>query len=99
MNEETFDSLTSYCRENDRVCPLPPLWNDLWKLLPERRQTGASWEPSLPLTLGAWHYASNLEKMARLTCHIQWAEKHGALNEIAVFLRGLTEEQWHHLGD
>ncbi len=99
MNEETFDSLTSYCRENDRVCPQPPLWNDLWKLLPERRQTGSSWEPSLPLILGAWHHASNLDKMARLSYHIRWAEKHGALKEIAVFLQGLTEEQWHHLGD
>lgn len=37
--------------------------------------------------------------MARLSYHIQWAEKHSALKEIAVFLRSLTEEEWHHLGD
>ncbi len=28
---EAMESLIAYCRENDRVCPLPPLWSRLWK--------------------------------------------------------------------
>jgi hypothetical protein len=39
---ETVESLVAYCRENDRVCPLPPLWNELWEMLPNRSQVGAS---------------------------------------------------------
>jgi len=71
----------------------------MWKMLPKRRRIGAGWEPPLPLILGAWNYASNLEKMMRLTEHIQWADKHGKLTEISAFLRGLAESDWHHLGD
>jgi hypothetical protein len=28
-----------------------------------------------------------------------WAEKHGALNEISLFLYGLKEDDWHHVGE
>ena len=98
MNE-TVTSVIAYCREKDRVCPNPLLWNKLWKLLPERRQIGAGWQPALPLILSAWHYTSNLEKMLRLTEHIEWSEKHGNLQEFAAFIRKLDESEWHHFGD
>lgn len=99
MNGESAENLIAYSRENGRVCPQPSLWNDLWNMLPERHQIGAGWEPPLPLILGAWHYASNLEKMARLAEHIQWADKHGKLAEASAFLRRLAESEWYHFGD
>ena len=68
-------------------------------MLPERRQIGAGWEPSVPLILGAWNFASNLEKMLRLAEHIQWADDHGELAEASAFLRSLEETDWHHLSD
>ena len=37
MNE-TVTSVMAFYREKDRVGPNPLLWNDLWELLPERRQ-------------------------------------------------------------
>jgi hypothetical protein len=98
-NTEAVDRLTAYCRKNGRVCPQPDKWNQLWLQLPGRKRKGAGWEPSLPLILGAWHYASNLEKMLRLDEHIKWAERHGALSETDTFIRSLSEDQWHHLGD
>lgn len=96
---ETLTTLIEYCRERDRVCPLPLLWKDLWELLPDRRQKGGGWEPPLPLILGAWHYTSNLDKMIRLDEHLRWAAEHECLSEAAVFLRGLAESDWHHLTD
>jgi len=96
---DTTTTLIAYCRENGRVCPQPMRWNELWEMLPERRQVGSGWEPSLPLMLGAWHHASNLEKMLRLQEHIQWAQEHGSLPNISAFLRKLTEDKWHHLTD
>ena len=62
MND-TAESLIAYCRENSRVCPEPGLWHNLWALLPERRQIGAGWQPSLPLILAARDHTSNLEKL------------------------------------
>jgi hypothetical protein len=90
---ETVDSLIVYCRENNRVCPLPEAWHRLWEMLPDRRQSGAAWEPAFPLILAEWHDAPAMLKMVRLAEHIQWAEKHNALPEVAAFLRGLREDK------
>lgn len=47
MND-TPDTLIAYCRENNRVCPMPQRWNALWELLPDRARVGGGWEPPLP---------------------------------------------------
>jgi len=96
---DTRAELIAYCRENGRVCPVPMKWNDLYQLLPGTHRVGNGWEPALPLILGAWDHASNLEKMLRLEEHIIWADKHGALEKVTAFLHGLHETDWHHLGD
>jgi hypothetical protein len=62
MNE-TVDSLTVYCRENKRVCPLPKAWQQLWEMLPEKRRTVDAWGPAIPLIGAAWHDASAMLKM------------------------------------
>ena len=97
--DETSQSLIAYCRENDRVCPMPMLWNDLYEMLPYKRRVGNGWEPPLPLILAAWWDTPALPKMLRLAEHIEWAEKHGCLNQVASYLRNLREEDWFHVGD
>jgi hypothetical protein len=96
---EAVDRLIAYCRENNRVCPLPKAWQQLWEMLPEKRQTVGAWEPAVPLIGAAWHETPAMLKMARLAEHIQWAAEHNALPEVASFLRGLREDEWHHLGE
>ena len=96
---ETAKGLVAYCRENNRVCPLPPLWDRLWQMLPSRSQVGAGWQPPLPLFLAAWHDAPAMSKMLRLEEHIQWAAEHRALEIVGKFLRELREEEWFHIGD
>ena len=93
---DTVESLIAYCKENGRVCPLPMHWHRLWEMLPNRTFLGVGWEPSLPLILGGWS-SPDLAKMLRLAEHIEWAEKHGALDDVAAFLRGLCEDDWHHV--
>ena len=78
---------------------MPQRWNALWNLLPDRTRVGAGWQPPLPLVLGAWAETPGMLKMLRLTEHLEWAADHGALESVARFLRGLTEEDWFHLGD
>jgi hypothetical protein len=97
--KETVEALLAYCRANDRVCPLPQKWNQLWEILPDRRRVGTGWEPALPLILAAWHETPAILKMVRLSEHIGWAEKHGGLDEVGAFLRALAESEWHHIGD
>ena len=96
---ESVESLVAYCREENRVCPLPQRWNELWEMLPDRQRHGAGWEPALPLILAAWHDTPGTLKMLRLAEHIEWASQHGALEVVSKFLRGLAEDQWFHLGE
>ena len=96
---DTVETLVAYCREANRICPLPPLWNRLWEMLPNRKRGGPGWQPSPPLILAAWHDTSAMLKMLRLAEHIEWAGQHGALETIGRFLRELREEDWLHIGE
>ena len=94
-----LQTLISFCSENERVCPQPDKWNELWKLLPNRSRQGSGWEPALPLILGAWHDTPALLKTFRLREHLEWADKHGTLDVVNEFLRNLAETDWHHQGE
>lgn len=98
MSDAT-ERLIAFCRENDRVCPQPMHWQKLWEMLPNRRRVEAGWEPPLPLILAAWHDTPAMPKMLRLAEHIEWAEKHRALEPVGFLLRNLREEDWHHIGE
>ena len=69
----------------------------VWR--PDRMRAAGGWEPALPLIPAAWHDTPTLLKMFRLVEHIEWVAKHGALESVAIFLRGLREEDWFHLED
>jgi hypothetical protein len=97
--KDDAQTLIVYSREHQRVCPQPQRWQALWEMLPDRRQVDGGWSPPLPLILGAWHHASNIEKMQRLAEHLEWAEKRGKIAAIAAFIRSLDESDWHHLSD
>jgi hypothetical protein len=98
MNSE-LDRLLTYCKDNGRVCPLPQSWVELYELLPNRRRSGAGWEPPLPLVLAAWNDTPAISKMLRLVEHVEWAAQNGALPQVASFLMGLPEDRWLHLGE
>jgi hypothetical protein len=95
----TIEETLAEIQKNDRVCPQPPQWRELYEMLPDKKRKGAGWEPALPLILAAWWDTPAMFKTLRLQEHIEWAEAHGCLERIFVFLRSLSEEQWHHVGD
>ncbi|MBF0480022.1 MAG: hypothetical protein HQL26_11125 [Candidatus Omnitrophica bacterium] len=93
--DEKLNSLLEYVKLEGRVCPLPNHWNALWQMLPNRTQkSSGGWEPPLPLILAAWWESSALLKMERLAAHINYAAKHGDLDEVDQFLRNLIPDQW-----
>jgi len=100
VKENTDENKTLiFCRENNRVCPLPTQWNRLWEKLPNRSRVGGGWEPSAPLILAAWDVTTGLDKMMRLAEHIEWAARHNQLEVVDAYLRGLSEDEWLHIGD
>jgi hypothetical protein len=95
----TLEEVIMEAKKNDRVCPQPLRWQELYEILPEKRRKGMGWEPSPPLILAAWWDAPALSKMMRLREHIEWADKHRGLDKVYDFLCQLPESEWHHLGD
>ena len=97
--DSQLEELLKYCRENNRVCPQPMIWDRIWRMLPNRKEVGSGWNPPLPLILAAWWEASDQEKIQRFEQHIRWAFQHGVISEVEKAIRGLSEDQWYHSGD
>jgi len=91
--KENFETLWGYCKLNNRVCPMPMKWNDLFNMLKDKENL------NLPLILNVWEMSSPLEKNLRFKEHIQSASDHNQLNEIGEYLRNLKEEDWAHYGE
>ncbi len=99
MGKDNVEDLIAYCKARNRVCPVPLKWKELWEMLPEKRRKENGWEPALPLILAAWWDTPALSKMIRLAEHIQWAQAHRVFSEVEIYLKNLTESEWHHIGE
>jgi len=98
--QATFDNLWEFCTVNNRLVPMPPQWDEVYRMLKNTRQKpSGGWEPPLPLILAAWHHSMPIEKQLRFKEHLRWAQAQGQLDEIVVFLRTLPESQWCHFGE
>ncbi len=91
--------LKEFCCIDGRICPQPMPWNKLWERLPDRKQTNAGWEPSLPLILGAWWPSSPEDKRERLFEHLEWAAERGDLDRVEKYLLRLRRQDWFHESD
>jgi hypothetical protein len=91
--------LMEYCKQDNRVCPVPDAWVKLWQLLPNKVQKGAGYKPSAPLILSGWWYSSDQDKFERLQEHISWADTHGVIDQVDIHLRSLDDLGWYHIGD
>lgn len=95
---ETFEDLWQYCSDNKRV--IPKDWNKLYSMLNNKTQKpSGGWEPPLPLILAAWDVTTLIEKQLRFKEHIKWAADNGQIEEIGLYLRSLTEDEWYHFGE
>ncbi len=95
----TINEVYKELEKNNRVCPQPNKWNELYKTLPNKMRKGNGWQPALPLILTAWHDTPHALKILRLKEHIEWADEHGEVNNIYQFLKNLKEEEWYHTNE
>ena len=93
--KEKLQSLLEYCNSKGRICPQPQKWDQLWKMLPDKKQIGSEWYPPLPLMLGAWWHTTPAEKMERFELHLSYAEEKGILDQVDSFIKQLAEEHWY----
>jgi hypothetical protein len=97
--QDTPELLIAYCKEQNRICPLPTFWNAVYKTLSVRAGRNEVDKCPLPLILAAWDEASPLLKMTRLEEQIRWASENGNFDKVSIYLRSLQEQQWFHIGE
>jgi len=97
---KSLECLWAYCTANNRLVPMPPNWNDLFRMLKNKQQKpSGGWVPPAPLILAAWHHSMPIAKQLRFKEHLEWAEREGQLEEVSQFLHSLAENQWCHFGE
>ena len=82
-------------RLNNRVCPKPAKWLQLYEMLPDKKHS----EPPPPLVDAAWHDTPSIPKRMCFRQHIEWADTHGCLQQVYTFMKSVPEDEWHHMGD
>ena len=96
--DDKKSALLSYVKENKRICPQPRYWNELWKMLSDKKHIFME-ACSSPLILNAWHFSSDEDKSQRLIEHIEYADKIGSLDLVDKYLRNLHATEWYHSDD
>ena len=100
LDISSFNILWEYCISNNRLCPLPKKWMDLYEMLKNKKQiSGYDWEPSLPPVLTAWYDSVPIVKYLIFKEHIQWAADNNQIDEVEKYLRSLLEGDWVHYGE
>ncbi|MEJ8836078.1 hypothetical protein [Ramlibacter sp. AN1133] len=92
----TVHTVMVVARRHNRVCPHPSHWIQLYQLL------GGERHPDLqapPLQPWLWPQLSGLQKRLRFREHVEWAERHGCLDQVARFMGRMEEGDWVHMGE
>ena len=94
-----LEALLEYVVAEDRICPAPSRWRELYEILPDTHRVGLGWKPPLSLSLAAWWTTQISLKIDRLVVRIMYASEHGVLDQVDHFLRSLPESDWAHVKD
>jgi hypothetical protein len=98
-NRLTVESVMAEARRNARVCPRPEPWLRLYMALPGKEALNDGEKLSPPLNAKAMAGLPSLPKRLCLLEHVEWAAARGCLEQVYLYLKGLPETDWHHLGD
>ncbi len=93
----TLEAVFLEATRANRVCPKPEQWESLYRLLTAAPNQQS--EVAAPLLGVAWADTPSLAKRMCLKDQIQWAAAHGLTDSTYRYLKGLPEDQWHHMGE
>lgn len=81
--------------KNNRICPQPQKWNQLWEIIKSKTDE----KISSPLILAAWWETSDDEKLERFKYHLKVAERLNRIKEVELYMHSMNESDWHHKGE
>ena len=73
MNFDSLDLVKTAVSRKEVVCPMPPVWNDFYKLIGGFKDKRL--EKVRPLILSSWNFATDDEKNQRFMQHLCFAEE------------------------
>jgi hypothetical protein len=91
----SYSELMQIVRCNDRVCPKPSFWSELYEIAIEA-DFNQNTLPQLPLILRGWWESNDEEKAARLIDLLEWSQKNNVSNVVWAYITTLREDEWHH---
>lgn len=92
----TLGDVMAICRTNDRICPLPAVWEKMYLCLPVERRGATIVRAPFPIERRRWNLVSDLLKQERLREQFLWADARGGLFGVQRFLAEMREPEWHH---
>jgi hypothetical protein len=95
----TLDAAMLVARRNNRVCPRPERWQELFSLLPARKTLRGPQTPPPPPLGPAWAVTPPLTKRLCFREHVEWAERQGVLEALMGFMQTMPEDDWLHMGE
>ncbi|SNR33903.1 hypothetical protein [Lutibacter flavus] len=76
---------------NNRICPQPMIWNELYELMCEDLKVHAI---PKPLILAGWNFSNDLEKSIRFREHLNLIN-FDSDNRIKTYILNIEEENWY----
>lgn len=86
--------LLSLINVNNRVCPEPKTWHDLYMILVDETYCEHD-EPPLPLILNGWHDSTNEEKKLCFMQLLKWAHLNKVGDIAWHYVNAMSECEWH----
>ena len=85
------DELKKYVTSNNRICPMPNIWNEFVEILEIQK----TMPPKLvPLILNGW-FASDLEKRKRILTQIDYASQNEIMfKKLEEFILKIKKDDW-----
>jgi hypothetical protein len=95
----TLEAVLLEAKRNNRVCPQPANWQQLYQMLTVRSQRDCSGLPSPPPVGTSWLDTPPLTKRSFFRDHVEWAAAHDCIEDMFASLTKLQESHWYHMGE
>jgi hypothetical protein len=91
--EVTLYEVTGLTRRDNRVCPQPSRWLEMYRILQEQAGSGA--RPPDPVVGSAWASTPPLAKRMAFHQQLEWADRNNCLTPVHDYLKTLRDSDWY----
>jgi len=91
--EVTLYEVMGIARKDNRVCPQPSRWLEMYRILQDK--AGLHALPSQPLVGSAWAATPPMAKRMAFHEQLEWADKNHCLTPVHEFLKTLRDSDWY----